>query len=534
MTEQKRDYRPDNQSALFVVNKRFFDRPVEVKSMLKKAIDHKIWPSEGETVRILNRLAVLEDVFWEKRYQPLSTLQKYITEAYELSVELTSIEAELNGKGKKAPAICATVSFTGLVNIFVISVTTRQLVVTQPWKNEAESVRLALELAELEENPTEESLPELAIAHMVIDDEGVLNCEETLPEKGSTESVEGLKNVRIAKDKAKKLKKRFEGDNPVNRNPDESRVEKMEIELKMAEKRFDKTIESLDSQMIQIRVDLEDEVRTKNQKMANILKCLEEFGDQVESLRKKVTKNFGEEKVSVGEKALQASTNMSQATKMSLRGTLPEKVVKDKTLLSAKCRPEKSGEGDKVVVIRKSVTKVVGKRKVIAEAKDTRIVYGPGTSKSGEIEGVKSVRSSSSSTISVPDLEKLDSQRVHMNVSNVSDDSICLGIDEELSEFEIEHLQNAALEKAKLESAEAAVRAEEIELENKVNKQTALQIGLDKMKITRKSFHKKKREERAEKRKGLPNQKEMIRVPGSKVKDRLGEVKIRSRKQKKN
>ena len=137
MTDQRRDYLPDNQSTLFIINKRFFDRSVEVKMMLRKAEENKIWPSEGETVRILKRLAVLEDLFWEKRYQPLSTLQKYVTEVYNLSIELTTLEVEQNSKGKKSPAICATNSFTGLVNIFVISVTTRQLVVRQPWKNEA-------------------------------------------------------------------------------------------------------------------------------------------------------------------------------------------------------------------------------------------------------------------------------------------------------------------------------------------------------------------------------------------------------------
>ena len=525
MTEQKRDYLPDNQSALFVVNKRFFDRPVEVKAMLKKAEDHKIWPSEGETVRILKRLAVIEDIFWEKRYQPLSTLQKYVTEVYELSVELTSVEAELNGKGKKAPAICATLSFTGLVNIFVISVTTRQLVVTQPWKNEADTVRMALNLeAELEDDLAIEKEAELAIEQNELVDNEVDSSSGGVFRKGSTESVEGLTNVRIAREKAEKLKRRFEGDNQMGRKSESAELERLEMKLKMSEKRYDKTLESLDSQMIQIRVDLEDEVRTKNQKMANILKCLEDFGDQVHELMEKVTEKSEGEMVSSSEKALRASNKVFQAAKMSLRGTLPEKVVKVKALLNVKSRPVKSGEGDKVKGTRKSskgVPKSESKRKVIAETKDTRIVYEPGTSKSGEFQDVGSGRNSSNSSASIPDLVKLDSQRTHPNVSNVSDDSISLGIDEELSEFEIEHLQNAALEKEKLEKAEAAVRAEEMELERKVNRQTALQTGLDKMKITRKSFVKRKRAERAETRKTLPSSKEGKKALGN-VKDRLG------------
>jgi hypothetical protein len=69
MNDQKRNYLPVNQSKLFDVNKRFFDRPVEVKAMLHKADSLGVWPAEGETVRILKRLSEIEDIFWEKRYQ---------------------------------------------------------------------------------------------------------------------------------------------------------------------------------------------------------------------------------------------------------------------------------------------------------------------------------------------------------------------------------------------------------------------------------------------------------------------------------
>ena len=505
MTEQRRDYLPDNQSTLFIINKRFFDRPVEVKMMLRKAEENKIWPSEGETVRILKRLAVLEDLFWEKRYQPLSTLQKYVTEVYNLSIELTTLEVEQNSKGKKSPAICATISFTGLVNIFVISVTTRQLVVRQPWKNEAEEVKKAMAL-EADDPQENEPIQIEYDQDMVVENEIVFSNEGLVLEKVSTESVEGLDKVRIAKEKAVKLKRRIEGNNQDNEDQTVSKteIEKLAAELKMSERRYDKTLESFESQMIQIRVDLEDEVRTKNQKIANMMQVLEDYGNQVGKLWSKVTKRSSE---NFEEKSLQATTKVSQAAKMSLRGTLPKSKEKDKVLLSTKSRLVNSREGDKDKVTPKEVKRVAktdGARKVIREVKDTRIVYEPGTSKGGELKGVRPYRSLSGSTVSIPDLEKLDSQRIHLNVS---DDSLSLGIDEDISEFEIEHLQNAALEKEKLDKAEAAVRAEELESDRKQN-EIVRQKGIAKMNITRKSFVKQKQAERKEKRKGLEKVKE--------------------------
>jgi hypothetical protein len=202
---------------------------------------------------------------------------------------------------------------------------------------------------------------------------------------------------------------------------------------------------------------LEDEVSTKNLKIANMMSCLEDYGNEVEKLWSKITKRSSE---NGAEKSLQATTKAFQAAKMSLRGTLPKSSEKDKVLLSTQSRLVNSREGDKVKVTPKEVIRVAkadGARKVIREVKDTRIVYEPGTSKGGELKGVRSYRSSSGSPISIPDLEKLDSQRQHLNIS---DDSISLGIDEDISEFEVPHLQNAALEKEKLKNGEAAVRAE--------------------------------------------------------------------------
>jgi hypothetical protein len=59
-----------------------------------------------------------------------------------LSVGLTEIGGEWNSAGMKCPDVSATVSFTGLVNIWMITVTTLGLKVhnTQPWKGEAQKV----------------------------------------------------------------------------------------------------------------------------------------------------------------------------------------------------------------------------------------------------------------------------------------------------------------------------------------------------------------------------------------------------------
>jgi hypothetical protein len=105
-------------------------------------------------------------------------------------VELTTLETELNSNNRKAPAVCATISFTGLVNIFVISVTTRQLVVTQPWKDEAEKVRNALGIENFADDLVANDEAALEIdQNMVVDNEIVVSNEGIVLDKESTESI---------------------------------------------------------------------------------------------------------------------------------------------------------------------------------------------------------------------------------------------------------------------------------------------------------------------------------------------------------
>ena len=89
---------------------------------------------------------------------------------------------------------------------------------------------------------------------MVVENEIVFSNEGLVLEKVSTESVEGLDKVRIAKEKAVKLKRRIEGNNQDNEDQTVSKteIEKLAAELKMSERRYDKTLESFESQMIQI------------------------------------------------------------------------------------------------------------------------------------------------------------------------------------------------------------------------------------------------------------------------------------------
>jgi hypothetical protein len=113
MSELKRDYLPSTKSKLFDLNKRSFDRPIEVSRLLQRAEDSENWQADVETVRILKRLSELEDIFWVKRYQPIANLQKYVSEALKLSVDLTAVGTELNRRKRKDPAVNATIPFTG-------------------------------------------------------------------------------------------------------------------------------------------------------------------------------------------------------------------------------------------------------------------------------------------------------------------------------------------------------------------------------------------------------------------------------------
>ena len=529
MNDQKRNYLPVNQSKLFDVNKRFFDRPVEVKAMLHKADSLGVWPAEGETVRILKRLSEIEDIFWEKRYQPLDALQKYVREAWELSVELTTLETELNSNNRKAPAVCATISFTGLVNIFVISVTTRQLVVTQPWKDEAEKVRNALGIENFAENLGANDKAALEIdQNMVVDNEVVVSNEGIVLDKvDSTESIQGLENVRISRKTAKNLKKRLEGEDTLvsDQNVWQKQIEVLEFRLQKSEKRYDKTLESFENQMIQLNTDSVEEARSQNQRIGDILKAFEECKEQVARLAKKVAKSPKKDKETYQEvKVLKAKKDMLKVTKMSLPATSPKRIVIEDTFENVMSRPVLTGEGDKVDKVVspkevKGVAKAEASRKIVSRNKYSRLKEKAGTSKSGEIVSVSLDKSQSSGRrVSIPDLEKLDSQRAH---PNVSDDSITLGIDEEMSEFDRELLQ-AESEKQKLEEVELKVRAEE------TAREAIRQKGIDKMKITRKGFVKQQRLER-EARKTLAKSNAQ-----ESVKDRLGEKRKPRIRKKKN
>ena len=60
---------------------------------------------------------------------------------------------------------------------------------------------------------------------IVVDNEIILTNEGLVLEKGSTESVEGLDKVRIATDKAEKLKQRIEGNAQDNENQTGSKTD---------------------------------------------------------------------------------------------------------------------------------------------------------------------------------------------------------------------------------------------------------------------------------------------------------------------
>ena len=91
MEDQKRKYLPMSKNGLYLMGKRFFDRPVTIHDLLKRSEDLGSWPVEGKTIKIVNRLAELEDILWERRYQPFEYLREFVSEATELSIELTEI-----------------------------------------------------------------------------------------------------------------------------------------------------------------------------------------------------------------------------------------------------------------------------------------------------------------------------------------------------------------------------------------------------------------------------------------------------------
>jgi hypothetical protein len=143
-------------------------------------------------------------------------------------------------------------------------------------------------------------------------------------------------------------------------------------------------------------------------------------------------------------KVLKAKKDMSKVTKISLPGTSSKRIVIVDTLENVMSMPVLTGEGDKVDKVVspkevKGVAKAEASRIIVSRNKYSRQKDKAGTSKSGKLVNFLLNKSQSSSKrVSIPDLEKLDSQRSH---PNVSDDSITLGIDEEMSEFDRELLQ---------------------------------------------------------------------------------------------
>ena len=142
MADQKRKYLPKSQKGLFLIGKRFFDRPLKISDLLDRAEGTGEWPENGETVEILRRLADLQTILWDRRYQPFENLKEFIVEASELSVKLTEVETEHTAAGLKCQNVSATVSFTGLMNVWMITVSTRGLKEynKKPWGDEARKV----------------------------------------------------------------------------------------------------------------------------------------------------------------------------------------------------------------------------------------------------------------------------------------------------------------------------------------------------------------------------------------------------------
>ena len=89
MEDQKRKYLPMSKNGLYLMSKRFFDRPVTIHNLLKRSEDLGSWPADGKTIKIGKRLAELEDILLERRYQPFEYLREFVLEATELSIELT-------------------------------------------------------------------------------------------------------------------------------------------------------------------------------------------------------------------------------------------------------------------------------------------------------------------------------------------------------------------------------------------------------------------------------------------------------------
>jgi hypothetical protein len=127
MTDQKKNYLPKTQTGLFVIGKRFFDRPLKIVDLLDRAEGTGEWPENGQTVNILRRLAELQTILWDRRYQPFEHIKEFVLEATKLSVKLTEVETEHTAAGLKCQKVSATVSFTGLMNIWMITVSTRGL-----------------------------------------------------------------------------------------------------------------------------------------------------------------------------------------------------------------------------------------------------------------------------------------------------------------------------------------------------------------------------------------------------------------------
>ena len=455
MADQKRKYMPKSQKGLYLIGKRFFDRPLQVQELIDRAgATDESWPEDGKTVEILKRLAELENVFWERRYEPQANLHEFVQEAIELSVGLTEIGGEWNSAGMKCPDVSATVSFTGLVNIWMITVTTRGLKVhnTQPWKGEARKV-----LKNLSEKATKRKVILLSTddpfdkAYKVAEREISLvsernfDKEDSILEEGPSSKIRKLSELSVktkvlekveTKDWSQKMKEMkidigLETDKRME-NLFESKLEKFQKIQNEALKAKDVIMESMLSELKECRL-LMTGFSKRDSSPDNTLAIDESYTGFEEP-----AKLVEPATVVKSAKVAKPATKLVSAT---VQKKIKKRVLKTSSLLSDNSRPGYSGEGEKKS--RKS--------RIVVEKAEENVTHNPDKILRKSIENPKKdlesnskdERSLSGSVSSIPELENIGTQNTDVALTDILDQEVGM-------EFELElKLDNEKLEKVK-------------------------------------------------------------------------------------
>ena len=467
MTDQKRNYLPKNQTGLYVIGKRFFDRPLKISDLLDRAEGTGEWPENGETVEILRRLADLQTILWDRRYQPFENLKEFIVEASELSVKLTEVETEHTAAGLKCQNVSATVSFTGLMNVWMITVSTRGLKEynKKPWGDEARKVlkNLPVKVRKVVLLPEDDPIEKELVRKVSLGD-----CFEVENSSREGEPGKKVRKLEISKE-VHQEKKEWRKD---LKDLEIDLVLKMEKRCGLVDQKF-RDFQKAQSEISKVKDELIRSMQVDLKKLKLFMSKQVDLDSSSEGALAIDESVVPAEKAKVIEVAQAAAKTVLTKPKVvptkdkvvptkveSVTKVLKKRIKKTGSLLSVMSRPGYSGEGDKDKLVSSKPRIVIEPAIEIKMNDSDRIprisVENP---KKGLGLSSKEARSFEFSSDSLPGLDQIGTQQSDVNEPLLDE---IMGEGLEISEFEREEtLDMIRLDKVNREVIEEEKRAKQ-------------------------------------------------------------------------